>query len=116
MARGGDPLPGRRVDYQPVARRTDPETSHEAADSVDRDLQREQHVLIRDIIAVFGPMTDQAIWDELQKIPKGKRPSSSGARTRRSELVEMGKVRDSGHKALTEARRRSIMWELVPRS
>jgi hypothetical protein len=38
--------------------------------------------------------------------------SVSGARTRRSELVDVGMVEDSGRRELTQAGRQTIVWRV----
>ena len=39
--------------------------------------------------------------------------SASGIRTRRSELVHAGYVRDSGHRATLPTGRKAIVWEIT---
>ena len=92
------------------ARSTDPSTSHEAAASVE-DL-RESQTRVLAFIARHGPITDE----DLARVVRGEQfaISPSGLRTRRSELVHLGLVRDSGKRTLTNAGRRTILWEVVP--
>ena len=92
----------------PYARHDDPETSHAAAESV-RNV-RQTHKLILHILHTRGPSTDEEVW---QCIPNGT-VSVSGARSRRSELVGMRMVRDSGRRGKTKANRQTIIWEINP--
>jgi hypothetical protein len=73
----------------PAARATDPETSHEAAASVQHITAKQRAVL--DILTTYGPLTDEEIrnYHRAKKYPY---QSDSGLRTRRHELVELGKV------------------------
>lgn len=104
--------PGDGRDTQPVARRGDPETSHEAAASVTG--LRESQAEVLGVIRRRGPMTDEEVLKVL--IDRGERPwTPSGARTRRSELVAAGVVRDSGRRKRLATGRRSILWEAVSR-
>ena len=90
------------------ARRTDPVTSHDAAASVRLAPAQE---LVRKALELGGPMTDEAIWEQLCSMPDNY-ISRSGARTRRSELWKMGRVEDSGQRVRTESGRLSIVWKL----
>lgn len=94
-------VPGPRA----VARRTDPQTSWDAARSV-KDLRQSQQIILGAIIA-YGPITDEDIHAML-KVPM----SPSGARTRRKELVDKGLVQDSGQRAKTRSGRQTILWEV----
>lgn len=91
------------------ARRNDPSTSKEAADSVRRIKESQQHIL--DVLKAWGPQTDEEIYARLMAAGRFK-ISPSGARTRRSELVADGRVKDSGAKAFTKSNRRTIIWSL----
>lgn len=89
-----------------VARRTDPETSQQAAESIDAKRLRESQ---EEVLATFhrlGPMTDQ----ELVARYTGLAQSTSGLRTRRHELVEKGLLRDSGLRRKLESGRLAVVW------
>lgn len=89
------------------ARNSDPETSVEAADSVNpRIRESQQEVLER--LRACGPLTDDQLVERLPRM------SPSGVRSRRSELVERGLVRDSGARAFTKSNRKTIIWEVAP--
>ena len=90
-----------------VARRTDVWSSHEAAASVTRIRESQKAVLY--FLAGRSPMTDE----ELVANYNGLQQSPSGLRTRRSELVELGKVRDSGQRRVLRSGRRAIVWEAL---
>jgi hypothetical protein len=89
-----------------AARRSDPETSHEAAQSVTS--VRFQQGLILQALRMHGPMHDQAIY-ELDWIAEAMSPS--GARTRRSELVGMGKVEATAQRVTLRSGRSAIVWK-----
>lgn len=93
-----------------VARNSDPETSHAAAASLSAKKIRESQRLIYDALRHYGPMTDE---DMYLRHSHWWTMSPSGARTRRSELVKMGKVRDSGRRETLASGRKSIVWEAV---
>ena len=95
-----------------VARSTDPGTSWEAARSIDPDKISEFQSYILTHLRHLGPMTDEELWDIEDAIHHGK-VSPSGLRSRRSELVSMGLVRDSGRKDTLRSGRRAIVWEAV---
>jgi len=102
-------LPG-WPEMEPVAhaRRTDPETSHEAAASVTNLTSKQAAVL--EILRNGGPMCDEQIFDALWD--SGFKMSPSGARTRRSELVDRGLVEFSGDYLTLKTGRRSRVWQV----
>lgn len=87
------------------ARRTDPETSWDAARSV-KNLRISQQAVL-EVIRRYQPVSDEEIYRQLL-LPM----STSGARTRRKELVTRGLVRDSGQRGRTASNRKTILWEL----
>lgn len=91
----------------PVARRTDPETSWQAARSV-KHLRESQTIMLGRLRV--GPATDEDLyrWPVINKTM-----SPSGARTRRKELVDMGLVEDSGVRDKTRSGRKTIVWRVV---
>ena len=97
---------GRRL--MPVARRGDPETSWEAADSVTpRTITATQTAIL--LLLREGPMTDEDIAARVGK----QFTSPSGLRTRRSELVSKGLVVDTGNRRKMESGRYSVVWALA---
>ena len=92
------------------ARKTDPQTSHEAADSVIEvtDTQYKIWSLLR------KPMTDRDLVAEFNEwVAAGfaDMASESGIRTRRSELVAAGKVVDTGRREVLPTKRKAIVWQ-----
>jgi hypothetical protein len=89
----------------PNARTTDPETSHEAAMSVTNITPLKQEILQR----LMTPMTDTDLYETLRT---GSRliVTESGVRSRRSELVQAGLVRDTGERVRLATGRRAIVW------
>lgn len=96
------------------ARDTDPETSHEAAASVEPKLRQAQ----TDILGLFRRHSDHRMTDEALVslanawLPLDRLQSPSGVRTRRAELVRAGLIRDSGERVKGSTGRRMIVWEL----
>ena len=92
-----------------VARATDPGTSWEAAGSV-RNVTDLHRAILNTLRS--GPMTDEQIYAWLYDFYDGK-VSTSGARTRRKELVDMGRVEWTGELARTKSNRRTKVWRLA---
>ena len=95
---------------EPVARRTDPDTSWDAARSTDDVKMTKVRQGIYDLLTEFGPMTDEEIWRGLIYRQLDSYTSPSGARTRRSELVAARKVRDTGLTKRGKTNRKMILW------
>lgn len=93
------------------ARTTDPETSHEAAASVMNIRQSQQ--AIYQVLKEHGPMDDVQLVDLYEILPGLPRQSASGIRTRRSELVEMGRVGWTGVKIPLASGRKARLWEAL---
>jgi len=94
------------------ARNTDPDTSHEAAASLDDLTARRRAVL--HVLQRFGPSTDALLVATYEtEIERGAllpRQSSSGIRTRRHELVDAGLVVDTGTRWRLSSGRNAIVW------
>lgn len=95
---------------EPVARRSDPETSWTAAGSVSKRKLTRTRQNILDSLRRWGPMTDEAIWKSLVREGQDHLTSVSGARTRRKELVDIGLVEDSGRRVRGSTNRKMIVW------
>lgn len=91
------------------ARRSDPETSHEAAASV-RVLRQRSYVLAA--ARVLGDFTDFILQVRVREMYPDQRFSDSGVRTRRSELVTLGLIEDSGSRTVLPTHRRAIVWRV----
>jgi hypothetical protein len=91
----------------PVARKTDPLTSHEAAASVlEHTISETKRMILEHLTQ--EPATDVAIflaWPE-------EEVSSSGLRTRRKELVDEGLVIDTGRREQLASGRWATVWGL----
>jgi len=103
--RGGEP-----VEKPPYTRhrKTDPDTSREAAYKVAPNLRASQLEVLA-LFRKYGEMTDYqlVVWAGVA----GCRQSTSGLRTRRSELVESGHLERKG-KAKVQGSNR-IVWGQV---
>jgi hypothetical protein len=106
------PEPETVADVEARARATDPGTSWEAARSLSSERLRASQAAVLDLLRGLGPATDETIAEEYER--RGLEPyqSPSGLRTRRSELVRAGRVRDSGQLARLRSGRRSKLWEV----
>lgn len=102
------------IENSPRARLKDPDTSKAAAQSVRDPSETHRHILT--LLREHGRMTDLRILAEYQKsmaTHDWPRVSQSGLRTRRRELVDMGRVKDSGYRPTTGSGRKAVEWEAV---
>ena len=97
----------------PRARRSDPQTSHAAAASVN-NITKTQRVIF--YLLLSKPSTDV---DGLRvyRIAEGKKiapmVSESGYRSRRAELVKLGLAKDSGDRVKLPSGRSAIVWQAI---
>lgn len=100
------------------ARRTDPETSHEAAASVENITERQAAVLR--LSEELDPYTLEELVHEYRDPTSGSRgherpaQSESGIRTRHRELVDRDLVVDTGDRRTTRSGRQAIVWNVNP--
>ncbi len=99
--------PGEDEDLFAHARRSDPQTSKDAAASVRKITERHKDIL--DMLKLLTALTDEDIFREFRRAEI--KISESGARTRRKELVDMGLVEDSTERKLTKCGRKTIVWK-----
>jgi len=94
-----------------VARHTDPETSHEAAESISRErITAVQRALLW-LLAAWGTLSDEQI---ALRYPASAPPASpSGLRTRRCELVQRGLVEHRGFTVMERTGNRTRTWGLT---
>ena len=88
------------------ARWSDPETSHEAASSV--EVTSGQTTVLRLMRSIIAPVTDEQLVRHI--VQRGIPLSPSGARSRRAELVEKGLVAWNGTFQLLDSGRRARVW------
>ncbi len=103
-----------QLELTPVARVDDPETSWQAARSVGGVTEKRAAVLmlLRDLTKFEGGATDALmLWAyRARNYPP---QSDSGLRTRRSELVALGLVQDTGERTRLPSGRQAIVWASV---
>ena len=93
------------------ARKTDTETSHDAADSVKNITETKKHILK----LLRTPKCDE----QLVVMFRANGPvdlrmtSESGIRSRRAELVREGRVADTGKRIKLASGRHAIVWMTV---
>lgn len=96
------------------ARRSDPETSHQAAASV-TDIRGSQKAVLR----VLGKRptagyTDEELISVYREIDSLPWQSESGIRSRRAELVALGLAEDSGERRpMMETGRMARVWRIA---
>ena len=91
------------------ARKTDPQTSHSAAKSV-KDVTTTQAFILK---ALKRPATDVDLVERYNNLKNAPRASESGIRSRRAELVALGKVVDTGKRVKLESGRHAIVWQVA---
>lgn len=97
----------------PAARLTDPQTSHDAADSVN-NLTATKRAILRLIQA--EPMTDDTLigtYMTMARLELAPMASESGIRSRRAELVRQGVVKDSGERQVLRSGRKAVVWQVA---
>ena len=100
-----------RGEPTPLARLSDPDSSHAAARSV-TGLRDKQRAVLDALVACGGLATDEQI--AVRYVRDGYPPQSdSGLRTRRAELVRAGLVKDSGVRAKLRTGRKAVLWAVV---
>lgn len=93
----------------PFARLTDPETSHEAAESVSQVSETQKYILK----ALNHPRTDPDLAEAYMNLKNAPQASLSGIRSRRAELVAKGLVKDTGDRVKLESGRNAIVWAVA---
>lgn len=91
----------------PFARKSDPQTSHEAAASVDSVTETQQYILE----ALQQPRNDYDMIQTFRSMLNAPAVSDQSIRSRRAELVESGLIEDSGQRQQMPSGRWSIVWE-----
>jgi hypothetical protein len=67
---------------------------------------------VLEVLKERGPLPDHALVPLVQHV-YGERMSSSGVRTRRNELVTLGKVQQSKDEITMPSGRKAAVWEVV---
>ncbi len=93
------------------ARREDPETSKAAARSLTPQALGKQQALVLGFFEEYGPMADTQLVSAVYRA--GITASPSGLRSRRAELVAIGKLKDSGRRLLGPSGRLHTIWSLA---
>jgi hypothetical protein len=91
------------------ARRSDPVTSHDAAESVD-NITATQNYILR---CLRRPRVDVELVNAYRAYKTAPRASESGIRSRRAELVDRGLVIDTGKRVRLDSGRYAIVWGLA---
>lgn len=95
----------------PYARRSDPETSHEAASTV-KDVSLVKS-LILGLLASYGELSDEQILTRYKAVEGLPKATEQSLRSRRAELVKAGLVEHNGNFAITSNGRRTRLWVLA---
>jgi hypothetical protein len=100
---------------QARARRSDPGTSHAAAKSVKN--VRDSHKAVLKVYEAYGELTDEQLtgyYGSMQKHHMVPPQSTSGLRTRRRELADLGLVCDTGKRRKLRSGREAVVWAATP--
>lgn len=97
-------------DSHKAVRATDPDTSKEASRSLSKDKMTEIKSNVLHILS-WGGLTDEELLRDYQS--QFGKCAESTPRKRRCELVDDGKVRDSGERRKLSTGRNGIVWEIV---
>lgn len=91
------------------ARHSDPQTSHDAAESV-KDITKTQIFILK---ALRKPLTDVDLVFAYRAYKTAPQASESGIRSRRAELVQRGQVIDTGRRVRLASGRHAIVWQVA---
>jgi hypothetical protein len=102
-------------------RTTDPDTSRDAALSLDETKVTQTMKDIIKILREQGPMIDELLISRYFELQYGRQlreeetfyASESGIRTRRSQLVKLGMVEDTGRRSPTRSGKSAIVWRIA---
>lgn len=97
------------------ARTDDPDTSHEAAESITPEKLRKSQLRVLTALSHFGERGayDEQVFDYLERL--GFKATRSGTRTRRGELQRAGLVECTGRKERKQTGRRSRVHRITER-
>lgn len=96
----------------PNARILDPSTSHQAARSV-TNVTQTQHAILEIYRQFRNGLTDYELVTIYQREARAydyPQASESGIRSRRAELVDQGRVEDTGKRVKLPSGRSAIVW------
>lgn len=99
---------------QARARATDPTTSHDAAHTVTNIGRLQAHVLA--LFHALGDLTDHELidhWRQLEQDNQYPPATDQSIRSRRAELVGLGRLRATDRIAHTSHGRRTTVWTLI---
>lgn len=97
---------------EPVARCSDPDTSHAAAASITVDRRRQVHRHILDVLAEHGACTDFDLARLVAPLV-GYPIKQTSVGVRRKELVRLGLVVDSGQRGTSDTGASAIRWQIT---
>ena len=92
------------------ARNTDPQTSHDAAESVKNLSETQSRILNLFELPNNGYTDEELISSYFKHYGYWFPASDASIRSRRAELVKRGELRDSGQKRLTKLGRGTTVW------
>lgn len=107
---GKEPMTDNDPEPRARARRTDPQTSHDAANSLPSDRIRASQNAVLSFLRRHGAMCDA---DLVARYDGEPQQSPSGLRTRRKELERRGLVVDTGTQTLLPSGRWATVWGVV---
>lgn len=97
-------------DDTPRTRKSDPVTSHAAADSNKNPTQ--SRALVLAVLTEKGPLADHELVEHLSYAYM----TPQRIRTARHELVERGDVENAGYTRKTATNRNAVVWQIVRRA
>lgn len=104
------------AERSPLARFSDPDTSHDAGNSQTAEVLNARQVAVLAALHRYGPMTDEQIIARLDamRVLDDSIPNSTAQafRTARKALQSAGRIVDSQRREHTAAGRTAIVWEL----
>lgn len=103
-------------DPEAFAKRDDPQTSWDAAHSLEPDSLRVRLKAVYEVLRLVGPLHNDALTVEYRRLmDRGQVPvqTDQSVRSRRAELTDRGLCVDTGERFILPTGRKAVVWAIA---